>query len=980
MLVKSALGLFCLLLLFFIGSGCGKSPQTVLPSESSPVQDLDATASAAFGKRDYNLAQTLVKNELLVQPDSFELLELAGDIESARGDVTQAVQYYEDALNVSRVPSQSLCDKLGRTYMACGRPFSASEILSRAVELHPKSQTLRADLAGLLGLLGRERDASPHLQWLVMHGHGTVSELRMLIDLNRPQVDPKLSEFAIEHQPQDSRPRFSIARRAAFLRDWELASTNLKEVVKSHPEFNLASALYLRTLVEQGDEAGIDHWRQAIPPGVDKEPQFWIATGIWAERNQRLKEAVHAYWQAAVIDHDNGEALVLLAAGLAKLGMVEESQLIASRAGQLARARDLVDALLARGDNSQSTVVDIATTLEPLGRLWEAAAWLRLGARMTNDKVSTLPEVYARIHRQLTSATPWQLASGDVARQLPLNDWPKYNWQQNEVLTPSIAEGNQRSAIRFEDVAEQKGLKHTCKIQHPANDEGGLWIYQAGAGGAAVIDYDLDGWPDLYLTTIDGTPKSDDSGANELYRNLEGSFSQVTLPSDAGDKGFTQGVSAADINADGFDDLFVANLGKNRIYLNQGDGTFDEVSADVGLSGNDWTSSVSVVDFDSDGLADLFEVGYCAGKEVLEIPCIKNGKTYACLPKSFPAQKDRVWQGQADGRFIEKTEQWLASQEVAHGFGIVVGFFDDQSGLDVYVANDMSANHFWSATKDDKGRFFFRDQASARGLAVDRRSLSQASMGIAAGDPDLDGDIDFYVTHFTKEYNTFYEQVSAGLWVDMSSQNGHEAATLPMLAFGTQFLDADNNGTLELWVANGHLNDYRDRGEDYRMPNQLFERSKSGMWSDLPASQIGDYFTTKRLSRSLVTLDFDRDGRLDSLVTHLFDPVSLLANRSESKFKSVTLYLKSTSSHPDAIGARATLSLDGKTVSAQLIGGGGYQCSNQRCLHMGTGGSQEAKDLRITWPSGAEEHFGDVEVGGEYLLVEGAGEPFKFLP
>lgn len=303
-----------------------------------------------------------------------------------------------------------------------------------------------------------------------------------------------------------------------------------------------------------------------------------------------------------------------------------------------------------------------------------------------------------------------------------------------------------RSKIHFTDQASQRNLNHICKIAQPAHGESGLWIYQSGAGGAAAFDFDLDGWPDVYLSTIDGTPKKEDSGPNRLYRNLAGKFIEVTNASATGDKGFSQGLAVGDFNRDGFGDLYVGNIGRNHLFQNNGDGTFTDVTTKVGLSGDDWTTSVAMVDIDQDGYLDQFDVGYCAGREAFEIPCLVNGRYTACLPKEFAAQKDRVWKGRADGQFTDVTENWLGDHDPAHGLGIIAGRLDDVSGIDVYVANDMSANHFWSSSRQPGADFRLLDQATMRGVAVDYKSLSQASMVIAAGDPDLDGDIDFFLT------------------------------------------------------------------------------------------------------------------------------------------------------------------------------------------------------------------------------------------
>ena len=191
-------------------------------------------------------------------------------------------------------------------------------------------------------------------------------------------------------------------------------------------------------------------------------------------------------------------------------------------------------------------------------------------------------------------------------------------------------------------------------------------------------------------------------------------------------------------------------------------------------------------------------------------------------------------------------------------------------------------------------------------------------MGIAASDADGDGDIDFYLTHFTGEYNTFYEQISEGLWVDRTAPLGLADVTKPMLAYGTQWLDADNDGSPELIVANGNIDDFSHTGKTFRMPMQVFRRDQRGRWQPISSAELGDYFTTDRIGRSLVVLDANRDGRSDALVTHLFDPVALLINRSEASGSWINLDLRGTSGHPDAFGTRVIASVGGRRVTAAV--------------------------------------------------------------
>jgi hypothetical protein len=287
----------------------------------------------------------------------------------------------------------------------------------------------------------------------------------------------------------------------------------------------------------------------------------------------------------------------------------------------------------------------------------------------------------------------------------------------------------------------------------------------------------------------------------------------------------------------------------------------------------------------------------------------------------------------------------------------------------------MTVNHLWSGQHRD-GRFQLRDLGAIRGLGLSGRSLSQASMGMAAADADGDGDTDLFLTHFSDDHNTYYEQVSPGMWVDRSYQVGLAAPSMKMLGFGTEWIDFDNNGAVELMIANGHVDDVDRSDVAYKMPPQLFQRSADGRWQQLEPKRLGDYFAGQHLGRALASVDVDRDGRVDVAVTHLYQPVSLLINQTENSGQSIRLLLKSTSGQRDAIGAVVTAVVGGRSVTAQLTAGDGYMCSNQRRVHFGTGEATEVKDLAVTWPSGGQESFGTLESGQEYLLVEGSAEAY----
>jgi hypothetical protein len=307
--------------------------------------------------------------------------------------------------------------------------------------------------------------------------------------------------------------------------------------------------------------------------------------------------------------------------------------------------------------------------------------------------------------------------------------------------------------------------------------------------------------------------------------------------------------------------------------------------------------------------------------------------------------------------------------------GLVVGDLDASGSLDVYVANDMTANHFWSQdTKADP--FRLSEQATLRGLAFNKRSLSQASMGIAVGDADNDSDVDFLVTHFSGDHNTFYEQVGEGIWSDRSHQVGLAAPSDRMLAYGTQWIDAENDGSSELVIANGDIDDFTHQGRAFRQPFQVFDRVQDGRWVLLDRSELGKYFRGNYLARAVASLDADRDGRTDLAVTHLFDPVALLVNETAGAGTRTRFFVRGTRCHPDAIGTQIMVQIQGGSQIRQLFAGDGYQCSNERCITFGTGDADSLEEVTVLWPDGSREELGTLSSKNDYLVIQGSGQAF----
>ncbi|WP_146413837.1 CRTAC1 family protein [Crateriforma conspicua] len=970
-------------------------------AHQGPSATDDASVSIAdirqlIASEQHDRAETLVTDLLIRRGDDPAVVEVSGDVAAGRNAHQDAIDRYQLAIDLTsrsgESPSAGLLDKLARQWMNAGRPFESLEILDRLVRQYPGRDQSRTDLAGLQLALGLENRAEPHLRYLIQRGVGAMGELIVLTDITRPQSDRAICEFALQQNPGDLRPRYSLVRHDVYEGRWAQSLDDLRSVWQQHPEFPEASAYYGRALIEttepqSGDTSPIAQWEQSVTPETKRLSAYWMAVGRWAEKNRRIKASAVAFWNAARLNENDGEALGKLSGALAELGRSDQAAEVAARAADINAMRDAVEALFSWKKHSQRAAVMIARSMDRLGRAWEAASWARFATMMQQDPDPSAMEVFQSIRGAMTATTPWQDPTKRVARRIDLssiaadlNDAPRDSTADVDVNTTG-------PPIRFVDQAADRGLDYVCDIGPAENGEAGLYIYQSGGGGAGVIDFDLDGCPDLMLTSCGGTPRKGDSTTNRLFRNVDGRFVDVTEASGTGDAFFSQGVAVGDIDSDGFPDLIVANFGRNQLLRNNGDGTFRDVTGQFGFGGNQWTTSLAIADIDGDALADVFEVNYIGGDDVIERKCMREGTDQhrSCAPLVFPGEADRFWRGTGTNRLADTTVTAMDVNQTGggpgRGLGLVVGDLDQQGGMDVYVANDMSANHFWTTAQPpaspEGSPTVLREQGALAGVAFDGRSLSQASMGIAADDADNDGDIDLYVTHFTDDYNTFYSQVSGGLWADRTEGLGLVKPTMAMLGFGTQWIDADNDGWLELMVANGNVDDFSHSGHAYRMPMQLFRRDPSGGYRAESSDQLGPAMSAKRLGRALATLDVDDDGRTDAVLTNLFDPVTLLINRTgdPNPDSAIAFQLIGTSDHRDAVGGTVTVSTESSKWSRQRLAGNGFQSSNQARLHFGVGRGVTVVDAEVRWPGGQSVQATGLRTGHVYQWIQGSQRP-----
>lgn len=649
------------------------------------------------------------------------------------------------------------------------------------------------------------------------------------------------------------------------------------------------------------------------------------------------------------------ERLADLAAEAGETGKVVE---LRRRKAAIDATRERYNQLINRPE-TLAQAVELARAAETIGRWFDSRIWWTLAARREPSAAKEARDAIARLKAKEQAAT-----STDERSLAELLGPDRAGGKPAESGLPDLA------VPRFLDEADARGL--AFQFDHGPSDEHQL--PETMSGGVAFLDFDGDGWLDVYALQGGPFPPRVDPRpfGDRLFRNTgDGRFQDVTAASGLGGLtgGYGHGVAVGDYDNDGRPDLFVTRWRSYALYRNLGGGRFQDATAESGLGGDrDWPTSAAWGDLDNDGDLDLYVCHYLkwdAEKPALcEYPDRSKPGYLHCDPSAFPALPDHVFRNDK-GRFVDVTSEAGIVDRDGRGLGVLIADLDDDGKVDVFVANDLSANFFFR----NLGGFRFAEQAMESGLMGSAEGGALAGMGIACCDLDADGRIDLAVTNFFNQATTLYHNHGGGLFSDRSAAVGLAAATRHFLGFGLAALDANNDGRLDLVQANGHVNDYSP-AVPYEMTPQLFLGDVSGRFRDVSA-EAGPPWQVPRIGRGLAVGDIDNDGRQDVLIVGQGAPTALLRNQPGSDAGHfLTLTLEGVASNRDGVGANVTVTAGGRSQVATRFGGGSYQSASDSRLHFGLGTASRADLVEVRWPSGRRDTYEGLAADKGYRLRE----------
>jgi enediyne biosynthesis protein E4 len=547
--------------------------------------------------------------------------------------------------------------------------------------------------------------------------------------------------------------------------------------------------------------------------------------------------------------------------------------------------------------------------------------------------------------------------------------------RQSPPRTRSEHPGTQ--AISFTDIAQAAGIDFHLTCGGPEK----RYIMESMCGGIAAFDFDNDGWMDIFLvngSTLEDL-KADKCHPSKLYRNNhDGTFTDVTAKSGISHCGWGFGVAVGDYDNDGNEDLYITYLDGAVLYHNNGDGTFTDVTAKAGVGNiGRWGTSAAFGDFDNDGFLDLYVTNY-VDLDLNHLPqlgensfCTYRGIAVSCGPRGLKGSRDRLFHNNKDGTFTDVTEKLNIDPGAYYGLGVMWLDYDLDGCLDLYVSDDSTPSMLYH--NDCKGGF--TEVGAEAGVAYSGDGREQAGMGVDAADYDHDGWPDIAKANFSDDSNNLFHNDHNGEFTDMAGPSEFGPISIPFLGFGMKFLDVDNDGWPDIFVANGHVNPQVDQhsfGVTYAQRPFLFHNRKNGKFEEV-GTRAGAAMSRRYVARGAATADFFNDGKQDLLVSVLDSPPLLLRNKTTQPGHWLRIKARGVRSNRDGFGARVTVKAGGFSQTAEVRANSSFESASDSRLHFGLDAATKVEWIEVHWPSGTVDRVSSFPADQEITIEEGRG-------
>ena len=542
-----------------------------------------------------------------------------------------------------------------------------------------------------------------------------------------------------------------------------------------------------------------------------------------------------------------------------------------------------------------------------------------------------------------------------------------------------------RQVPQFTDIT----AKTNIRFNHISSSDN-RYVVESMSGGVLLIDYDRDGFPDIYFTnapTVDMAIKGQTARGALYHNNRDGTFTDVTDKAGLATPCFAMGGAVGDYNNDGWPDLYLTCIGGNKLFRNNGDGTFSDVTKQAGVGDGRWSTGAAFGDYDGDGYLDLMVTNY-VDFHLDDLPqfgsapnCKYRGIDVQCGPRGLKGAGDVLFHNNRDGTFTDVSKAaGVDDPNGYYGMSVIFSDFNNSGKPDIYVANDSTLKFLYKNLGNGK----FQEIGLESGTAVSEDGSEQASMGLAVGDYLHNGRPSLFVTNFSDEYGNLFRNDGAWIFSDVSYKSGVALPSLPYVKWGTAFFDADNDGWLDLIVVSGHVYPQVDSlpsGARYREPKVLELNQKDGTFCDA-SEQSGAALSIPRVSRGLAAGDLFNDGNVDLVVEDLIGEPMILKNSGVPGRHWVSFELQGTKSNRLAIGARIKMVAGGMTQTEEIRSGGSYLSQNDLRVHFGLNTATNIDSVEIRWPSGKIETLKNLDADRFYCVLEGRGivSPEKIRP